>query len=106
MAKGLSFYSFGAVVNASAPTLNAWKKRHEDFGEAAFIGEEHCRMLWEKIGIAQAIGDKKRGKGSAATWIFNMKNRFKWADRNEVELGENAKNILTLNYTMKETKKE
>lgn len=38
------------------------------------------RLFWEKLGIDGALG-KIKGF-NAASWIFNMRNRFGWRDQN------------------------
>ena len=102
MKKGLSFETFAAEVDVAPETLYEWCKAHEEFLHAKKIAKSHCQALWERIGIAQAVGDEDRGKGSTASWIFNMKNRFGWRDRKEIEIGEEAKNVLKLSYSLED----
>lgn len=51
-------------------------------------------MTWEKIGIDGAKG--KLDGFNAASWIFNMKNRFKddWRDKQETEHSGNAITVI------------
>lgn len=46
----------------------------------------HCKMLsiawWEKLGRAGAIGQTPI---QPTTWIFNMKNRAGWTDRQDIQ---------------------
>lgn len=94
MAQGLSFESFGGVVGVSRETLYAWNKRHKAFADAKKEGEAKSRYLWEKIGIAAMLGIEadiggQKVKGSnfnTGMWIFNMKNRFGWRDKNETDI--------------------
>lgn len=78
MEGGLSFESFAAEVGVIPDTLYEWVKKHPEFSDAKKRGWALSQLFWEKIGIAGATG-RIRGF-NAASWIFNMKNRFKWRD--------------------------
>lgn len=41
------------------------------------------RLTWEKVGIGGAKGEFP--SFNAASWIFNMKNRYGWRDKPEAE---------------------
>lgn len=81
MTTGLSFESFGGVVGVNRDTLYAWAERHREFSDAKKRGEAVSRLFWEKMGIMGMTG-KVKGFNVAA-WIFSMKNRFSWRDKNE-----------------------
>lgn len=89
MSDGLSFESFGAVVGHHKQTLYEWSRKHEAFGDAKKRGEELSRLWWEKIGIEGLWTESWTGQGSkalnATVWIFNMKNRFGWRDKQKEE---------------------
>ncbi len=92
MATGMSYETFAATIGTYRSVLYDWEKKYQEFSDAKKIAVEACQAFWEKIGMAQAVGDKHYGKGSTASWIFNMKNRFNWTDRQEVgQIGENEK---------------
>lgn len=40
-----------------------------------------CQVWWEKAGRLGAVG----GEINPTTWIFNMKNRFNWRDKKDIE---------------------
>lgn len=80
MAKGHSFSSFGAVINVSRTSLFTWAKQNEDFAVAKKIGEDNRLLMLERIGLKVAA----KGGGSAAAWIFTMKNTQGWTDKIEV----------------------
>ena len=61
-----------------------WLDDEQEFRDTINEGRAYSEIYWEKIGI----GITASGKGNAATWIFNMKNRFKWRDRTEVEVDD------------------
>jgi hypothetical protein len=82
MKQGYSFESFGASpVCVDKVTLYRWVEKHAEFSNAKKRAETECLKFWEKIGIAGALG-KIQGF-NAASFIFNMKNRFFWRDRLE-----------------------
>lgn len=82
MSQGFSFLSFGGVVDppCATSTLYEWMEAHPEFSEARKRGENASRRWWE---IQGAVGMHSKVFNSTV-WIFNMKNRFKWADRSEI----------------------
>jgi len=79
---GLSFESFGGVVFVNRDTLYEWCKRHKEFSDTKSRFINASRLWWERLGQHGAAG--KLPGFNAASWIFNMKNRFGWTDRQEV----------------------
>jgi hypothetical protein len=82
LSSGLTFESFGAVAGVSKQTLYVYLDKHPAFVEAKELGEMHGRLFWEKLGRAGAAGKVKNFNVSA--WIFTMKNRFGWRDRQDL----------------------
>lgn len=80
--QGLSFEAFAGEIDVCKETLYEWTRKHPEFLDAKKRHESKCRVWWEKIGNTQAAG---KLQGNATSWIFNMKNRFKWRDRIETE---------------------
>lgn len=84
MASGLSFESFGAVIDVNVDTLYQWNKLKPQFAEAKSIAFEKCRLFWEKKGI-EGLHTSNYRKGNtsitksinAHIWSLNMKARFK-----------------------------
>lgn len=100
MQQGFSFESFGASpVGVAKDTLYEWVKRHPEFADAKKKAEIESLHFWEQIGIDGAKGVYKNF--NAASWIFNMKNRFKWTDRTEQSIDESA-NKITISYNPNE----
>jgi hypothetical protein len=84
MGKGLSFESFAGDIGVNRDTIYEWAKVYPEFSDAKGIGSAKSQALWEKMGIAGSSG-KLKGFQTGA-WIFNMKNRFSWRDRQEIVL--------------------
>lgn len=102
MSKGLSYETFAAVIGTHRDTLKSWENIHPEFMEAKKMGQDAAQLIWERIGLAQSMGDKKIGKGSSISWIFTMKNKFKWTDRHEFGVDEETKDVLKLTYSLDE----
>lgn len=94
MAQGLSFESFAAVIGVNQDTLYEWTKVHDEFSEAKKTAYNANLLFWEKQGIdglysiveTDEEGKIVRSKSINSTvWIFNMKNRHKWRDKQEGE---------------------
>jgi transposase-like protein len=69
-----------AELGIHKDTFFEWVKTYKEFSDAYKKGLELSEAWWTKLGRAGATG---KAKIQPATWIFNMKNRFKWTDRVE-----------------------
>lgn len=81
MASGFSFEAFAGSVNVSKETAYNWCDKHPEFLYAKKIGFALCQLWWETEGH-KGLRDKTF---NSAIWIFNMKNRFNWRDKHEVD---------------------
>ena len=93
MAQGLSFESFAGTIGVSRRVLWDWEKQNPDFLHAKEVGLEKSRIFWERLGIDHIInksdsesfggggGNSSSRSLNASVWIFNMKNRFAWRDK-------------------------
>jgi hypothetical protein len=88
MSNGASQVQFAAHIGVCKDTINEWAKKHEEFTYARKIAMTKCEAWWEAAGQQ---GMRTTGGFNAATWIFNMKARFKWQDRTEVTLNADIK---------------
>jgi len=104
MASGLSYETFAAIIRTHRSTLYNWEKQYPQFLDAKKLGKEAAQVFWEKIGLAQAVGDKTYGKGNCASWIFNMKNRFNWTDKQELATPEDNRKSFKLAYSVEDEK--
>lgn len=102
MKEGLSFESFAGLIGMTRASIYTWTEKHPEFLDAKKCGQAASQYWWETLGRAGTGGQLSRvareithpdGKVekvmtrapfSAAGWIFNMKNRFKWRDRHEI----------------------
>jgi len=82
MAEGFSFESFGAIVITAKQTLYNWAENHEEFMYAKKIGECLSMYWWEREGKKGLQGVYKNF--NPVVWVFSMKNRFGWRDRQEI----------------------
>ena len=100
MSKGYSFETFGALVHHSKDTLYRWLKEYPEFSDAYEIARIKCQMFWERGGISGTFGLRTKTvidgkevvvdpkKFNASSWSFNMKNRFRWTDRQDLTTGD------------------
>ena len=56
----------------------------DDFRRTVKKAQALCEVWWERTGRGMATG----ADGNATVWIFNMKNRFGWRDKQEIEHSE------------------
>jgi len=87
MEQGYSFESFAANIDVNQDTVHEWARRHKEFSEAKKIGFAKCLKFWERIAIASSLG--KIENFNATSFIFNMKNRFRWTDRTDLNIQNN-----------------
>lgn len=100
--EGLSFESFGGVVDVCRDTLYEWANQHPEFSDAKKRGESHGRLYWEKRGrdgmynetIKDDDGMTVTRSINSTVWIFTMKNRFGWRDKQEIETRDASKDSL------------
>ncbi len=87
MSDGYSYETFSAVLGVCRQTMYDWEKKHPEFLDTKKRAFDACQLTWEKIGVAQSVGNTKHGKGAPASWIFNMKNRFGWKSQdNKIDI--------------------
>lgn len=92
MALGYSFESFAAIAKCDRSILYDWEKAHPEFKSAKEQAFAEGLLFWERLGIDNIIstndfsrdGDSQQSSSktlNGSVWIFNMKNRFRWRDK-------------------------
>lgn len=105
MEEGLSVESFAGIIRVHKSTIYDWFEEHEEFNDAREIGSNLSRLYWEKIGRDNVLNFSERDNSgnsssrslNAATWIFNMKNRFGWREKHPEE-----NDSININLTLAE----
>ena len=91
MAQGFSKAEAAAHLGISEETFHQWKKAKPEFSESVKEGSRQSSLWWAKIGMAGMTG--KIAGFNATTWIFNMKNRHGWKDKQEIT-GEGGESLF------------
>jgi len=88
----LDLFKGGAIVaevcaelDIHRDTFYQWVKEKPEFSDTYKKGKELAESWWAKTGQAGMLGELEQPINSSM-WIFNMKARFKWQDRHEVEV--------------------
>ena len=71
LCKGGSLTKVAAVLDIDRDTIYEWKKTHPEFSDTIRKGLLKSEVIWEET--PPEMSDTR--------WIFNMKNRFSWSDR-------------------------
>jgi hypothetical protein len=87
MSKGLSFETFGAIVDVCKDTTYEWVKVHPEFSDAKKLGSIKRNLLVEELYIQQA--QLPASKANSAMMIYWTKNTLGWTDKVEVESNVN-----------------
>ena len=84
-------YSDESFPDCDIDTLKRYITEHpEDFGADVGRSKRLRQLFWERAGVAGTLGQIKGF--NAKSWTFNMQNRFRWADRQDVA-SDNKMNI-------------
>lgn len=110
MSEGFTFDCYTEPL-VSRDTLYQWAEKHKEFSDAKRLGETLCFKFWQDLGIKGTKGEYFQF--NSAAWIFNMKNRFKWRDKQPDEVSpimqvnpDNQKELNELVAAVRLIKKE
>jgi transposase len=81
MAEGCSKVEVCAALGICYETWMNFQKAHEDFSLSVKRGEQLSEAWWQREGRTNL----KDRDFSATLWYMNMKNRFGWKDKHEVD---------------------
>ncbi|GHT86931.1 hypothetical protein FACS1894137_13230 [Spirochaetia bacterium] len=81
--EGQSVVEVCADLGIWKDTFYQWVNKYPEFSDAYKKGLLLSEAWWEKLGRAGATGQISI---NPATWIFNMKNRFKWTDKQDLNV--------------------
>ena len=93
---GKSKEAFAGHIGHAVSTIYLWEQVHPEFSEAVKRGEAMSQDFWEELGL---VGTTEGKNFNATTWIFNMKNRFKWKDRHDITSDDKElKGLVQVDY--------
>ena len=83
MSEGAALVEVAAALGVSRDTVNRWSKDEDkpEFSDAIKKGIELSEAWWMREGRT-SLRDKDFNHG---LWYMNMKNRFGWSDRQQVQ---------------------
>ena len=81
MSEGASIEELPLYLGVSKFTIYHWIKQNESFSDAIKEGVALSEAWWREKGRKNLENDKF----SATLWYMNMKNRFGWADKKEIQ---------------------
>lgn len=94
MSQGFSYHSFAGVIGVCYDTLHEWEKHHAAFSDAKKIATAISLHWWEHQGILGLWFQKEGMQFNTPLWIFNMKNRHKWRDKQPDEMQSSTPIVL------------
>lgn len=97
LSKGYSKEALAGELGISRQCLYEWIAKYEDFGDTVKVAEAKAQLVWEDLGLKAAQGQMKNFNTSV--WMFVMKNRFGWKDKQDITSGEKPiMNIGVVSY--------
>lgn len=93
MSEGYSKESVCRELGIHHSTFIDWQGIHPEFSAAVKEGDSLSAAWWQDVGRDATLGNV--AGFNATAWIFNMKNRFGWRDRQEIEQTVTGKHTHT-----------
>jgi len=100
MADGMSVTEVAAHIGVSKSTVYKWAEDRPAFSDALKEGMERCEAWWE----SQGRRNLHVKEFNHVLWYMNMKNRFGWRDKQEVEHGGKDGGAIILQISQDESK--
>ena len=79
---GASKHEMALDLDINFSTFLLWQQEHEEFSKAVKEATAISQAWWEKKGRIATFGETPNF--NATSYIFNMKNRYKWKDRHDI----------------------
>jgi transposase len=82
-ANGEDVAEVAVELGISRQTFYVWVRKHPEFKEAYEMGKLRSEAWWCKLGREGSEGARNI---QPAVWVFNMKNKFDWNDKQSHEI--------------------
>ncbi len=102
MSKGYSKEAVAGYIGISKNTLYQWAKANPDFQDAIDIGVQKARLFFDEVLVNHITHTKNGTQINGQVYALNMKNRFNFTDKKEVDLGEKTLPVIKLAYNLDE----
>ncbi len=86
MSKGDSLTQFAALIGVARETVYDWGRKIPQFSDAIKKAKTMCEAHWERVGTEAMYMGGKDNPFQPSMYIFKMKARFGWKDRQDSEV--------------------
>ena len=101
MGKGYSKEATAGYLEISKETFYNWMREHPEFLDAVQIGEAKSQRTWESKAVDYSVHTKDGKRLDSRIYALQMKNRFNWTDKKEVNLGEETSKKFSFSLDVK-----
>jgi hypothetical protein len=96
MSEGASLTEIKVILGLSNDTYDRFMEEYPEFKDAIKNGVQASESWWLRQGRVNLLDPYQGAKFNSTLWYMNMKNRFGWRDKQEVEHSGNAENPVVL----------
>lgn len=89
--EGYSKAQICARIDICCDTLSRWVKEYPDFSEAIKKANYFAQSWWEDKARQGLFTEKDGPFFNSTLWYMNMKNRFGWRDKQDIEIDDQRK---------------
>lgn len=101
LGQGYSKEALAGILCINKDTLYEWLKRHDEFSDAVTMGEAKSRRHWERLTVDYVVHTKNGKQINGQVYQLNMKNRFNYRDKQEIEVGEETRKSFAFDLDTK-----
>lgn len=88
--KGMSFTEIACELDVTRETLHQWTDLHPDFTDAFKKSKSYAEKYWAAVGAEKMFTANDKDDGfHPGMWMFWMKARFGWSDREQTVINQN-----------------